>query len=234
MMPFMYEFENFRGAPIYHQCPGCGNDKTYQRYAKRWTDKKELISDIGECNSCSYRKEPSTEEKIPFFINDATFSESLNRFADNNLLNFLKNKYGLDKATKAMNEYFIGTSNAFKGATVFWQIDGTNKVRTGKISLFNTHTGEEDIKGWVHQRLKVSSMEIRKCMFGQHLLMKEPNKTVVIVEDEKTAIEASCKHPEYLWLCAHGFPPDGRAKMALENRKFICKPETWKKKNVDV
>ena len=57
-----------------------------------------------------------------------------------------------------MKRYKVGTSKYWDGATVFWQTDNQNKVRTGKIMLYNSETGKR-IKEpynhvtWVHSVL---------------------------------------------------------------------------------
>lgn len=41
--------------------------------------------------------------------------------------------------------YRIGTSNHWPNATIFWQIDQQQKVHTGKIMLYDYHTGHRVI-----------------------------------------------------------------------------------------
>ena len=48
--------------------------------------------------------------------------------------------------------------------------------------------------------------ELTQCLFGEHLLsaIDEKQKTVALVESEKTAIIASCIMPKYIWLATGG------------------------------
>lgn len=46
--------------------------------------------------------------------------------------------------------------------------------------------------------------ELPQCLFGEHLLKKYPNKTVALVESEKTAIICSALMPDYIWLATGG------------------------------
>ena len=48
--------------------------------------------------------------------------------------------------------------------------------------------------------------ELTKCLFGEHLLsaIDEKQKTVALVESEKTAIIASSIMPKYIWLATGG------------------------------
>ena len=53
---------------------------------------------------------------------------------------------------------------------------------------------------WVHALLKQKGVlpqecELTQCLFGKHLLKKYPDKPVILVESEKTAIiGAGCMH----------------------------------------
>jgi len=229
MYMFNYELQNFRGMPIHSNCPGCGRDKTYQRYVPKTGRKGDVEDHIGKCDSgidCGYQNKPLPSVFVPSFIPTETFSSSLNKYHHNNLFIFLTRNYGIDQVTQAFERYSIGTSQAFQGAAVLWQIDIQNKIRTGKIVLFDANTGLGHIKGWVHERM-VKPFTVSNCLFGEHLLVKDPTKTIVIVENEMTAIAASCKYPDYLWLSAHGSPPDSNGRRALSNRYFICEPNTW-------
>jgi hypothetical protein len=114
-----------------------------------------------------------------------------------------------DEATKeAVQRYFTGTSRQWDGATVFWQIDGCGRVHAGKIMQYDSKTGKrvrEPVNkiSWVHTVLKLADFHLSQCLFGEHLL-KENNKTVAIVESEKTAIIASCYLSDFIWLACGG------------------------------
>jgi hypothetical protein len=56
---------------------------------------------------------------------------------------------------------------------------------------------------WVHTVLKLADFQLSQCLFGEHLL-KGNNKTVAIVESEKTAIIAGCYLPDFIWLACGG------------------------------
>lgn len=90
----------------------------------------------------------------------------------------------------------VGTSKYWEGATVFWQMDYQNRVRTGKIMLYNPATGKR-IKEpynhvtWVHSILHKEDYNLKQCFFGEHLLPEDKSRPVALVESEKTAIIAS-------------------------------------------
>ena len=104
----------------------------------------------------------------------------------------------VDKVIKA---YGVGSSN--NGMTIFWQIDETGRVRTGKMMRYKAD-GHRDREArynsdWIHATLArsrrtdlfdPSKQQAKPCLFGLHLLnAKGVNTTTVnIVESEKTAL----------------------------------------------
>ena len=108
-----------------------------------------------------------------------------------------------------MKKYKVGTSKHWDGATVFWQMDYQNRVRTGKIMLYNPTTGKR-IKEpynhvtWVHSILHKDGYNLKQCFFGEHLLPEDKSRPVALVESEKTAIIASYYLPQYLWIASGG------------------------------
>lgn len=94
--------------------------------------------------------------------------------------------------------YRIGTSNHWPNATIFWQIDQQQKVHTGKIMLYDYHTGHR-VKdpfnhiAWVHKSentKNTKNFHLKQCLFGLHLLRPD-TKIVAIVEAEKDSRESN-------------------------------------------
>jgi hypothetical protein len=107
-----------------------------------------------------------------------------------------------EKVNRVLGLYKIGTSTYWNGATVFWQIDEYDNVRTGKIILYDATNLKRLIHRitWEHFLQKIPNENTEKCLFGLHLLRKFPGKTIYLVESEKTAIIASIFFPEYIWM----------------------------------
>lgn len=77
-----------------------------------------------------------------------------------------------------------------------------------------------------------------QCLFGEHLLSVYPDseKTVALVESEKTALIGAMAHPKMLWLATGGISQTSTNKMAiLKGREVIAFPdlgggfEAWSK-----
>lgn len=143
-------------------------------------------------------------------------------------MQYLIGKFGLAIADTLVGNYRIGTSDHWHGATIFWQLDTTGHVRSGKIMLYNKATGKRVKQPfnhitWAHvlivgktesqknRKQKLSDLcglpdfrtqefNLKQCLFGEHLLITSPYKPVAIVESEKTAIIASALMPAFIWL----------------------------------
>ena len=130
--------------------------------------------------------------------------------------------------------YAIGATNDMD--IIFWQIDINGKVRTGKIMKY----GEDGHRikdgygvNWVHAKMKKDGLlpddwELTQCLFGEHLLnwSMNKNKTVALVESEKTALIGAACYPQYLWLATGGKSQMSDEKMkVLSGRTVIMFPD---------
>ena len=186
------------------------------------------------------RHEPVTHKPPPSAMDTNTVMQSLRRYEYNNFVQYLYNTFGVDAANTAIGNYLVGTSKHWEGATVFWQIDTTGNIRDGKIMLYNANTGKrikEPVNkiSWAHTVLKLTDFTLSQCLFGEHLL-KGNNKTVAIVESEKSALIASIYLPEFIWLACGGSQGINRDKCScLQGRNVILYPDLgmfdkWNKK----
>ena len=164
---------------------------------------------------------------IPF----ALFSQSLRNYTGNNFIKYLIALFGDEVAQQLIASYYIGTSKHWPGATVFWQIDKKGDIRTGKIILYNSVSGKR-IKEpfnhvtWAHYILKIENYNLKQCFFGEHLLSRDLERPVAIVESEKTAIISSVYLPQYTWLAAGSVANLTAEKcMILNGRKIVLFPD---------
>ena len=187
----------------------------------------------------------ATLSTLPTFLSQIpkkTFEHSLNFYEGNHFVKYLIKIFGSTIAYDLLKKYKIGTSKYWTGSTVFWQIDADEKIRSGKIMLYNEQTGKR-IKNpfnhisWVHRALKIEGFLLQQCFFGEHLLTEDLSKPVAIVESEKTAIITNVYLPQFIWLAAGS--KDGlnnETKCAvLKNRQVVLWPDVnaynlWKEK----
>jgi hypothetical protein len=224
-------------------CPQCGK-KRFVKYIEtetgHYTDSK-----YGRCDrqdSCGYKLYPNDNSIVyynyitpkpiePSFIEKDIFQATLSNYELNPLVTYLINNYNNDEVNETIDKYKVGTSKMNNGATIFWQMDNTGNIRTGKIMAYDITTGKR-IKdkniiaiSWVHYKLKKPKESIRQCLFGLHLL-NDNIKQVAIVESEKTALIMSIEFPNHTWMSTgslQGFKYDYLAP--LKGKVIIAFPD---------
>lgn len=145
---------------------------------------------------------------------------------------------------RVVKKYHICTTNYWYGATLFWQIDDLNRIRGGKIMLYNCNTGKRvkqpfNRVSWIQKQLKLPSFVLQQCLFGLHLIKNiKKGNTICIVESEKTAIVMSILVPNYIWL-ATGSKTGFKQELlkSVKDYKIIAYPykteyKTWNEKAI--
>jgi len=179
--------------------------------------------------------------------------QSIANYNVNSFCQYLFSNFQSEYSYDAIEKYCIGTSKYWAGATVFWFIDIFGQVRAGQVKLFDNeghsvknHTtwihsilhGKEQDHPWLVSYQQNSSKV--SCLFGEHLLPKDPGKTVAIVEAPATAIIASMYFPKFTWLATGSLSYLSRDRCKnLVDRRVVLFPDLggydkWKKKAEDL
>lgn len=186
----------------------------------------------------------NTFSTIPLSI----FEKSQSHYESNNFVLYLKSLFHYDVMMQLVKQFHIGTSKYWNNATVFWQIDILGNVRAGKIMLYDGVTGKrrKDYDGkkyinWAHTALKLPNYNLVQSLFGEHQLRNEPiDKTIAIVESEKTAVLMTVLLPQYVWLATGGLHNlKAENTSILRGRKVILFPDLnafdkWKVKETEL
>ncbi|MDB9782328.1 DUF6371 domain-containing protein [Winogradskyella sp.] len=207
-------------------CPSCGQ-KTFVRYVDNASN-NYLDDEYGRCdreNKCRAHFKPNGNrtidlslvlkpQKMPSYHSFELVEKSILDQRQNNFIEFLENKFP-EYALEAIKKYLIGTSRKFANSTIFWQIDHNEEVHAGKIMLYDNQTGKrcksangKSFISWVHKIKPEKNFNLVQCLFGLHLIADTDQKTIALVESEKTAVIMSIFKPEYIWLATgskHGF-----------------------------
>ena len=153
----------------------------------------------------------------------------------NHLTTYLKTMLPSSAIDRIIADYRLASTP--DQAIIFLQIDKAGQCRTGKIMQYDPNTGhrikDPDKPGrinWLHSILKrrkqlPSDWQLTQCLFGEHLLLQHPDKTIALVESEKTAIICSAMMPQYLWLATGGKSQFNSRLTALKGRKIIAFPD---------
>ena len=156
--------------------------------------------------------------------------------ATNHLISYLKTMIPSSAIDRIIADYHLASTP--DQAIIFLQIDQDNQCRTGKIMQYNPTTGhrikDPDKPGrinWLHSVLKRRKQlppdwQLTQCLFGEHLLPQHPDKTIALVESEKTAIICAALMPQYLWLATGGKSGLTSERLSsLKGRKIIAFPD---------
>ena len=255
--------EKYKGKTTRHTCPECGMKECFTLYFDGNTH-QPINKRVGKCNresKCGYHYTPKQ-----FFIDNPNVNETTRQACDlhyskpfvakqqtslpvgaipfsyversasykSNFVRFLCEFMTTEQIKWIGDNYAIGATK--NKEIIFWQIDITGKVRTGKIMQYNPETGkrikhESGAIDWVHNKLKQTKQvpedfNLQQCFFGEHLLKLYPNKTVAIVESEKSAIIASVQFPDLIWISAGNINGLSVDKChVLNGRKVILFPD---------
>ena len=199
-------------------CPKC-NKKRFVKYIETETG-HYADSQYGRCDreiKCGYFEYPNGNSIInynyvapppvkPSYIDKEILQKTLTKYEINPLITYLYSHYDDDEVNFTIDKYQVGTSNQFNSSTVFWQMDNTGNIRSGKIMNYDTSTGKRQknkdgkpLIHWAHSVLKIPNYNLKQCLFGLHLL-NDNVKQVAIVESEKTALIMSIESPNYTWM----------------------------------
>lgn len=193
-------------------------------------------------------------EKPVQFLSTELMSQTLRVYEQNNFFLFLASLIDRERVIGQMKKYNVGTSKHWKGANIFWQVDIDGRVRQLKLMLYDPMSGKriksdglamkwdtitqtyyEDIggndKSIIYGKFiqggKFKNLNLRQCLFGEHLLSKDG--PVAIVESEKTAIIADYYYPQFIWIATGGSNGAGFTKpevcRVLRDRDIILFPD---------
>ena len=155
---------------------------------------------------------------------------------------------------QAAQRYRLGMSR--NGGVIFWQYDENDVMRDGKIMFYrpDCHRDHDRHPTWVTHLLRRNGYlpedwKSEHCLFGLHLCHTDladstdidscsdkksvqsvssvVEKTICVVESEKTAVIMSAVKPDFIWLATGGKTELNVAKLKpLAGHKVILFPDT--------
>ena len=138
---------------------------------------------------------------------------------------------------RAALRYRLGRSK--DDAVIYWQIDQLGVVHDGKLMWYGAdcHRLKHRRPTWVSHLFKKQyglpddTFQTVHCFFGLHLLRSlnfgRDDKTIAVVEAEKSAVILSELYPQYIWLAAGGLSEVQPYKFwPLRHHKVVLFPDT--------
>ena len=223
----------------------CGYHYTPKQYYTDNPWKSDVVrsfANIGKTNERT--KPPRPIDTIPEWIFERSRSNGI--LPDH--VQWLVDMFGVEEANMVFNLYEIGSTK--DGHAIFWQRDGEDRLRAGKIMAYDTTTGHR-LKGegairWVHSELKrvgklPEEWTLSQCLYGEHLLGPNPTMPVALVEAYKTAHVGAIVMPDYLWLACDSMSGLTAERLRpLKGRDVVLFPdegkgyEVWRQKIEDI
>ncbi len=217
----------------YHKPPEKGNTKYEYRNPKPVSNpKQQILNPNLNSKQQILHPKPLSHHRIdtlPHSQLSTIFNASLCCYPTNGLAQYIYHTYGWQAMERVFDAYRVGTHT--DGSTIFWQIDARQHIRSGKVIPYDAQTGHR-IKvadtqpvRWVHSLHRLDGFTLHQCFFGEHLL---PSNTlpVAIAESEKTALIASIRMPQYLWLATGGIRNLNVEKCKyLDGRRIVLFPD---------
>lgn len=221
METYKYQLEKYHGRETRYTCPKCEMPHSFARYIDE--EGNYIAENVGRCNredKCGYHYTPSEYfgnkgisytskvETVPKPLPPTDYFEE--KFmvrslkTDNFLIRYLSKYFEPLKLAYTIDKYRIGDTK--DGRVIYWQIDENNRIRTGKMMLYNPDAGHREKNkpnafDWVHRHVK-KDFQLKQCLYGLHLIKE--NKPIAIVESEKSAIIANLTIPDYTWMATGG------------------------------
>lgn len=207
------KFSSFANVPeFYGYCHSCGvtnlppqlyrdekgNDFIWNDLSKKYESAVTMLQNPSFAVAKDSIATPTA--KVQKYIPEEVIWEYYHIQPENNLLQYLRAKYGNAKVDDAKEVYGIGSTH--DGGTIFWNINSELQIQKAKICYY-------DAKGKRTNKFKVPYKNedgYHSCLFGEHLVYDKykGKDIVVLVESEKTAIVGYINLPKYNWVAYGG------------------------------
>lgn len=217
----------------FHDHPQISNDSAWQKSS--YNGKQSVVAK--EQRTAVYV--PTQEEQREFF--DIDWAEESTRRKSTFRTWFESLPFDAERVQEVLAEYYVGGTSKdtiigglnYGPAAIFWQIDEQQRVHDAKLIAY-TCDGHR-VQNWGNSMRSICEktktgpqlQHTDKVLFGLHLLNRYPDKTIGIVESEKSALICACRYPQFLWVATGGCGNLNAPKiMPLQNRNVVVYPDS--------
>ncbi len=266
LLPEKYGVCNNTDKCGYHQSPYKPDEKgnvyantVRQLEQEDWLRQRELqrfVKGVPQRTSKRVQVEsPRQAAQSQYVLPEGLFRKSLSHYQSNTFAHLLRNHFGVGVANELINQFKIGTSAYWPGATVFWLIDEMGRVRGGQVVLFDDKGSTMKLRdsegkvtfrhtlpvGYVLNKTVERSGEPKPdwlisytenapkvpICFGLHQLQSAPkDQPVALVEAPATAVFCTAYFPSFIWLAVGSLSFITEERLAdLKNRKIRLFPD---------
>lgn len=148
-------------------------------------------------------------------------------------LTYLRTLFPEETVQNLAKRYHLGVTKARE--VIYYQIDVQGRYRGAKLVPYDPVRGkrikhtDHDVD-WLHPRLQKAGLlpkdwRMSQVLFGEHLIKEDPEKLIILVEAEKTAVIGSGYCPQYSWLATGGKTQLGEKLNILQGHKVLVIPD---------
>ena len=166
------------------------------------------------------------------FLDNVTFKYNDN----NNFSEYLETYFTRKQIFEAEQKLMIFSTNDFYNKSICYPYINQKEEVTGiKIMAYdengNRRRNKEGngIVNWMHSINRIENWTNDFCLFGLHQINERSEKSIHIVESEKTAFIMTIVRPEFIWLASGGLTFLNKGKLEpLKDLKIILHPDRGK------
>lgn len=238
----------------YNLCPICSHTRSPKNQKQRC-----LITNwergLATCQHCStvlqlhkfkgvksdflyYVPEPKKPKPEGSFHSMEFLDEAVSKYIqdNNNFSKYLEGFFTRKQIFDAEQKLMIFSTNDFYQKSICYPYINEKEQITGiKIMAYDENGNRKrnkegnGIVNWMHSIHKIENWTNDFCLFGLHQINERSEKSVHIVESEKTAFVMTIVKPELIWLASGGLTMLNKDKLeSLRNYKIILHPDKGK------
>lgn len=206
-------------------CQHCGNVIQLHRY-------KGIKNDFLHYAPEPKEAKPEGSFHTMQFLDEVTFKYNDKSNFSEYLESYLPRKQIFDAEQKLM---IFSTNDFYNKSICYPYINQKEEVTGIKIMPYDNNGNRRRNKegngvvNWMHTINKIENWTNDFCLFGLHQLNDRYEKSVHIVESEKTAFIMTIVKPEFIWLASGGLTFLNKNKLyPLKDLKIILHPDRGK------
>jgi len=165
---------------------------------------------------------------------DEVFTKNIKE--KNNFSKYLENFFTRNQIFDAQQKFLIFSTNDFYQKSICYPYINEKEEITGiKVMAYNENGNRRKNKegnglvNWMHSIHKIENWTNDFCLFGLHQIIERDERSIHIVESEKTAFVMSIVKPEFIWIASGGLTMLNKNKLQpLRDLKIVLHPDRGK------
>jgi hypothetical protein len=237
-------------------CPICSHTRSQKNINQKclMNDWNKGLGKCYNCNSLVQLHKYSKGKNVIYYIPEVkktkpkgTFhsmeflDEMVTKYIDDesNFSKYLENYFSRKQIFEAEKKLLIFSTNDFYQKSICYPYINQKEEVTGiKIMAYDDegkrkrNSEGNAIVNWMHSLYKLENWINDFCLFGLHQINERSEKSIHIVESEKTCFVMTIVKPEFIWMSSGGLTMLNKNKLEpIRNYKIFLHPDKGKAYN---